>query len=72
MATVSEPAEIVKVSPATTAFDAVRALDAMKFPAVEASQMERCEYVSEVLTFVHVRSADVVIDPAEAAENVAC
>jgi hypothetical protein len=41
-------------------------------PAVDASQNDTCEYVSAVDTFVQLMSALVVIEPPDAAENVAC
>jgi hypothetical protein len=72
IAIVSDPAEMVNVSPIATVLEAVSATLARNVPPEDASQNDRCEYVSAVDTLVHVRSALVVMDPAEAAENVAC
>jgi hypothetical protein len=64
------PAAIVNVSPAVTATDDASASEPRKFPADEASQNEMCEYVSDAATDVHEMSAEFVIAPPEAAENV--
>src|SRR5688500_1256965 len=66
------PAGMVKLSAAVTDLVASSASEPRKFPPVEASQKETWLYVSVVLTFVQARSAEVVIAPPEATENVAC
>ena len=68
---VSDPAEIVKLSPIATVRGVVSAPDPRNVPDETASQNEMWLYVSAVPTFVQFTSADVVIDPPEAAENVA-
>jgi hypothetical protein len=69
-ASVSELAEIVKLSPIATVLGVVRSSEPRNVPAEVADQNETCEYVSAVLTFVQLTSAEFVIAPDDAAEQV--
>jgi hypothetical protein len=65
------PAEITNVPPTVTGVAGVMSSDPRNVPDVDASQNETCEYVSAFGTELNVMSADVVIDPPDAALNVA-
>src|SRR4051794_28513231 len=72
MVRVSEPAEIVKLSPMATRRATARSSEPRNVPADEASQKETCEYVSAFGTFVQATLPEVVREPPDAAEKVAC
>jgi hypothetical protein len=57
------------VSPASTEADEANEPVHKQLPAVDASHIDQCVYVSVVETFVHVTFADEAIDPDDAAAN---
>jgi hypothetical protein len=69
-ASVSAAAEIVKLSPIATVLETARSSEPRNEPADVADQNETWLYVSAVLTLVQLTSAEFVIDPDDAAEQV--
>jgi hypothetical protein len=60
------------VSPFVTDFDADRAPDCRKFPAVDASQIDTWLIVSDPADHEVHETADAADDPADGAANVSC
>ena len=71
-ATERSPDAIVKLPPTATVLDVARSSEPRNVPDVLASKKLTCEYVSADGTLVQFRSALVLINPPDAAENVAC